>query len=176
LSAIVDSFSKIDWQLQANTKAQEIVAAIPQFNFDAERAKELKGRLPGEWTCVTKTKGDNNKDINAVEYKIFTLDKDGKAKFVERKSGQSGPYLKEDWEFVSNGTWDVNGDTLCLFINRFAAVRQMFEKLHLEDGGKKKYWKKEPQPTYDSTITDGSQDRYITFSDLKDDFEQTKKY
>ena len=174
LTVMVDSFVKINWLLQADTKAQEIVALIPQFNFDAERAKELRERVPGEWVCLTKVKGDNCKDINAVEKKIFTLEKNGKAKFVENKKGQSGPFLKEDWEFVSNGTWDVNGDTVCLFINHFAAVRQMFEKLYIEGG--KKNWKKEPQPTYDSAITDGSQDRFITFSDLKTDFEQAKKF
>jgi hypothetical protein len=176
LTAIADSFMGINWLLQASTKAQEIVARIPQFNFDADRSKELLERLPGEWICVTKSKGDNCKDINAVEKKIFTLQKDGKAQFVETKKGQSGPFFKEDWEFVSKGTWDVNGDTLCLFINRFTAVRQMFEKLFIEDGGKKKVWKKEQQPTYDSAITDGSQNRFITFSDLKEDFKQEQKF
>jgi hypothetical protein len=52
----------------------------------------------------------------------------------------------------------------------------MFERMFILDGGKKKEWRKEPKPTYDSTITDGSQDRFISFADLKEDFEQTKKF
>ena len=175
-NSVVDSFLRIEWMLQAYTKAQELANAIPTFNFDSERAKELRSRIPGEWVCINKTKGTENKNINALEKKIFTFEKNGKVKFVENKKGQSGPYLKEDWEFVSLGTWDVNGDTVHTFVNRFSAVRQMFERMYLENGGKVKKWKKEPGPTYDSAITDGSQDRFITFSDLKSDFEQTKKF
>jgi hypothetical protein len=175
LSAAVDSFSKIDWLLQSYTKAKELVDLIPQFNADVVRAKELRTMLPGEWVCTQHEKSTENKDISAVTKKIFSFGKDGKAKFVESKKGQSGLYLKEDWEFVSTGIWDVAGDTVHLFINRFAAVRQMFERMYLSDGGKKKEWRKEPKPTYDSAITDGSQDRYIAYADLKEDFEQTKK-
>jgi hypothetical protein len=176
IAAVADSFAKIDWPLQAYTKAQELVARIPQFNFDADRSKELRERIPGEWVCLTKVKGDNCKEINAVETKIFTLRKDGSGQYIEKKYGQSGPFFKEDWEFVSKGKWDVNGDTVQLFTSQFTAVRQNFEKLYISDGGKKKTWKKEPQPTYDSTITDGSQDRFVTFSDLKEDFKQEKKF
>jgi hypothetical protein len=174
LTAVVDSFVRINWLLQANTKAMEIIARLPQFDFDSDRAKEIRGRVPGEWVCANKTTSKENKAINAVEKKIFILEKDGTARLVENKKGQSGPYLREDWEFNSWGKWDVNGDTVRLFINRFAAVRQNFERMHLLDGGKKKIWKNEPQPTYDSTITDGSQDRYVTFSDLQSDFERVR--
>jgi hypothetical protein len=59
-----------------------------------------------------------------------------------------------------------------LLINRFAAVKQMFKRLHNVDG--KKVWKNENGPVYDSTITDGSQDRYFTFEDLKEDFRKVR--
>jgi hypothetical protein len=176
LLGIVDSFASISWLLQAHTRAQQLVAAIPAFNFDSDRSKELRTRVPGEWVCTNKTTSKENKLINAVEKKVFLLEKDGKAKLIESKKGQSGPYLKEDWEFNSWGTWDVNGDTVRLFINRFAAVRQNFHRVHLEEGGKKISWRNEPQPTYDSTITDGSQDRFITFTDLSEDFDQARKF
>jgi hypothetical protein len=175
LLAVVDSFIGINWLLQANTKALEIANRIPQFNFDSDRAKEIRPRIVGEWVCANKTVGKENKDVNAVERKIFIFEKDGTGKLIENKKGQSGPYLREDWEFDSWGKWDVNGDTVRLFINRFAAVRQNFTRMYLEDGGKKKSWRNEPQPTYDSLITDGSQDRYVTFSDLQADFTQTRK-
>jgi hypothetical protein len=177
LLAIVDSFIRIDWLLQAHTKAQQIVAMIPAFTFDSDRSKELRDRVPGEWICSNVTKSPENKAINAVENKIFTFNKDGSAKFVENKKGQSGPYLKEDWEFVTTGTWDVNGDTVLLFCKRFAAVRQNAERLFVTKDNRPIEWKKEPPgPTYDSLITDGSQDRSVTFTDLNEDFKQSKKF
>lgn len=171
----VDSFMRLKWYLSAYSKAQEIGSMIPQFNKDEERAKELKTIIPGEWVCTNITKSKEVKGVHAVEKKIFTFNRDGSVLLIETKKGQSGPFLKEDWEFKSWGTYDMNGDTIHLFINRFASIRQNFERLYFEDGGKKKVWKKEPQPTYDSLITDGSQDRYITYPDLKEDFTQTRK-
>ncbi len=172
--AIIDSFVKMDWKLQASNKAQEIVAILPGVKEDEAKSKELRKKIPGEWVCVTVTKSEEVKEVNAVEKKIFTFYKDGKVKLVENKKGQSGPYLKENWEFLSNGTYDFVGDTVVLKIARFAAVKQDFERIHKIDG--KPVWKKEPGPTYDSTITDGSQDRFITFADLKVDFKQAKKF
>lgn len=172
----VDSFANQKWYLQAHTKAREIAAQLPQFSKDEERAKELKTLVPGEWVCTNITKSKEVKGVHAVEKKVFTFNRDGKVTLVENKKGQSGPFLREDWEFRSWGDYDMHGDTIHLFINRFASIRQNFERLYVEDGGKKKVWKKEPQPTYDSTITDGSQDRYITFGDLKGDFSQTRRF
>ena len=172
----VDSLLAMKWYLAAHTKAQEIGSLIPQFNKDEERVKELRSILPGEWVCTNITKSKEEKGVNAVEKKVFTFNRDGSVLLEENKKGQSGPFLKEDWEFKSWGKYDMNGDTIHLFIDRFASLRQNFERLYLEDGGKKKVWKKEPQPTYDSTITDGSQDRYITYEDLKGDFVQTRKF
>lgn len=172
----VDSLLNIKWYLSAYTKAQEIGNMIPQFNKDEERAKELKSIVPGEWVCTNITKSKEVKGVHAVEKKIFTFNRDGSVLLNENKKGQSGPFLKEDWEFKSWGKYDMDGDTIRLFINRFASIRQNFQRLYLENGGKKKVWKSEPQPTYDSLITDGSQDRYITFTDLKGDFKQTRKF
>jgi hypothetical protein len=166
----IDSLVNQKWYLQAYTKAAEIGAAIPQFNKDESTSKELRNVLPGQWVCTNLTSDKENKAIHAVEKKIFTFMEDGKTTLVENKKGQSGPFLKEDWEFRSWGTWDLHGDTIHLFINRFQSVRQNFQRFYVIDG--KKFWKNEPQPTYDSTITDGSQDRYITYPDLKEDFER----
>lgn len=175
----VDSFLNKKWVLEAYSKAKEVGARIPEFNKDEAAAKALRTTLPGEWVCTNETKNTEQKDIHAIEKKIFTFNRDGKVLLDEHKSGKSGPYLKEDWAFKSYGTWDLHGDTVHLFINRFASIRQNFERMYIEPdgkGGKKKIWKKEPQPTYDSTITDGSQDRYVAYEDLKSDFIQTKKF
>jgi hypothetical protein len=175
--AVVDSLVRVDWLLQANTKAQQLVAMIPAFNFDSDRSKELRERVPGEWVCTNVTKSTENKNINAVEKKIFTFNKNGTGTLVENGKGQTGAYLRIDYEFISTGTWDINGDSIHLFCTRFQQVKQNAERLFLTPDGKPIEWRKEKsQPPYDSAITDHSQDRCVTFTDLKEDFEQTKKF
>jgi hypothetical protein len=169
----IDGFSQKNWIYQVETNAKLAVdSMLPQLKFNETRAQELKSRLPGVWICTNKTKSDENKEINAVEKKIFTYSPDGKCKLVETKKGQSGQALKEDYEFDSYGTYDLLGDTIYMFITRFVSVRQNFTTMSMADG--KKIWTLKKEPTYDSTITDGSQDRWIPFSDLQRDFERSK--
>ncbi len=171
---VVDSFLNIKFYLQANNTAQEILKSIPQFREDQKKADEIIKKIPGEWICTNHIKGTENKEINAIERKIFTFDKKGSVRLVENKKGRSGPFLKEDYEYRSVGTWDVLGDTIYLFVNRFSAVRQNFERMHKE--GKKLIWKKETHAPYDSSITDGSQDRNIIYADLLSDFVQKRRF
>jgi len=140
----VDSFYNKKWYLQAHTKAMEIANFLPELNKCEERAAELRKLVPGQWVCTNVTKSKEVKGVYAVEKKIFTFGRDGKVTLVENKKGQSGPFLKENWEFRSWGTYDMLGDTIHLFINRFAAVRQDFTRLYVENvgGRKKKVWKK----------------------------------
>ncbi|GAI48557.1 unnamed protein product, partial [marine sediment metagenome] len=128
----------------------------------------LRPRIPGTWTCTQVTKHSEDRTVHAVEKKIFNFRKDGSIKLVEKKNGKSTPFFKEDWEFVSLGTYDIKGDTILLLINRFKAAKQNFQDFREKDGRKK--WIKTSHPTYDSAITDGTQDRFITFHDLKTDF------
>jgi hypothetical protein len=169
----IDSFLNIKWIFNAHILIKDVESRLPQLQADQEKADKLRKVIAGDWVCENITKDKENKAIHAVEKKIFSLAPDGKAKLTENKKGQSGLYLKEDYEFISWGTYDLLGDTLCLFINRFASIRQNFERIYVENG--KKIWKKEPQPTYDSAITDGSQDRFITYADLTEDFKQIKR-
>lgn len=174
MNAVIDSFMTLGWVLEAHAKAQETMVQLPQLKFNDDRAKELAPRIPGEWVCINKSTHAGDPTVNGIEKKVFTFNRDGSCKFVEIRKGKTGQSLKEDAEFVSTGTYDFNGDTIVLKINRFSAVRQNFERLFITGG--KKEWRKENHPTYDSLMTDGSQDRYIAFSDLDEDFEQTKKF
>ena len=158
--------------MESNLKSV-VANMLPQLKFNEARVKELRGRIVGEWVCTNKTKNDENKAINAVEKKVFMFNKDGSAKLVETKKGQSSPVLKEDYEFNSYGTYDLLGDTVMIFIKRFAAVKQNFENMVDKNG--KKAWETKKEATYDSTITDGSQDRWIPFTEMQADFVQTKK-
>ncbi|MDR0306391.1 MAG: hypothetical protein LBI42_06080 [Chitinispirillales bacterium] len=169
--AVVDSLKKMDWLLQSNNVAQNLITLLPNLKEDEVKSKNLRRLVPGEWVTETRTRSEEVREVNAMERKIFTFYRDGKVYLVESKKGQSGPFLREDWEFRSWGTYDFKGDTVMLSINRFAAVRQDFERKHREG-----HWVKEPQPRYDSTITDGSQDRFVTYDDLKSDFRQVKRF
>ena len=173
--AVVDSLRKIDWLLQANNVAQGLVALLPSLKEDEAKTKDLGKLVPGEWVTENRTKSEEFKEVNAVERKVFTFYRDGKVYLEESKKGQSGPFFKEDWLFKSWGTYGYKGDTIMLSINRFAAVRQMFTKAR-NDNGKAVDWKNEPGPTYDSAITDGSQDRFVTYDDLKVDFKRNKSF
>jgi len=171
---VVETFNQKNWIYQVESNLKTIVAnMLPQLKFNEARVKELRGRIVGEWVCTNKTKNDENKAINAVEKKVFMFNKDGSAKLVETKKGQSSPVLKEDYEFNSYGTYDLLGDTVMIFIKRFAAVKQNFENLVDKNG--KKAWETKKEATYDSTITDGSQDRWIPFTEMQADFVQAKK-
>jgi hypothetical protein len=167
---IVDSLAEMNWLLAAEAQANHLDTLLGRFKFDQQRAEELRGRVPGTWVCTNVTKHNEDKSVHAVEKKIFSFSRDGKGKFIERKKGKSSPFFKEDWEFQSWGNWDLLGDTIYLFVDRFASVKQNFEEYHKKDG--KTWWEKKVHPTYDSTITDGSQDRYITFADLRQDFKK----
>jgi hypothetical protein len=175
---VIDSFNQKGWiyQVEANAKAA-VKELLPVLKFNEERARELRPRLPGEWVCTDITKNSENKEIHAVEKKIFNFAPDGKCKLVETKLGQTSPVVKTNYEFNSYGTYDLLGDTIFMFIKRFVCVRTIFDtinpKIYREK--KKKVWERKIWPTYDSAITDGSQDRWIPFTELKNDFEYKKR-
>ena len=170
LMGVVDSFITIKWLLQAEAHIKGVISYLPKLKFDEERATELKTRIPGTWTCSQVTKHSEDKSVRAVEKKIFAFSKDGSTKLIENKKGKSTPYFKEDWEFVSHGKWGLKGDTIILFIDRFKAVRQDFWDKKEVKG--RTQWVKTSHDRYDSTITDGTQDRFIVFEDLKKDFDR----
>jgi hypothetical protein len=167
------------FMFQAENAAHAADSALTRIKFNQERADEIRKTVPGVWECVNKSKSVEFKEVNAVEKKTFDFHKDGSAVLDENKKGTSNHFLKEDWQYISHGTWDINGDTIWIFVNRFQAARQNFNKGHLADPKNMKskvIWETDNHPSYDSTITDGSQNRYVIYSDLKDDFTQKTKY
>jgi hypothetical protein len=167
---IVDSLKRLDWLLQANNVAQDLVKLLPFLKEDENKTRKIMNKIPGEWVFTEKEKSVESALVNALITKTFKFG-DLKSKsihLIEKKLGYSSAYLHEDWQFESRGTYGFKGDTIMLEINRFTIVRQRFKRLHKVDG--KDVWKDEPQPEYDSVITDGSQDRSITYEDLTVDF------
>ncbi|MDR2591602.1 MAG: hypothetical protein LBC59_02200 [Chitinispirillales bacterium] len=169
---VIDSLQKIDWLFRAKAIGEELTALLPSLKEDEVKAARLKKLVPGEWVFTEKDKSVEDPKVNAVRTSTFKFGTDGKIHLVEKKSGQSAPMLKEDWHFESWGTYGYKGDTIMLSINRFSAIKQMFWRKHMING--KEVWKDEPGPVFDSTITDGSQDRYVTYEDLKEDFKKVR--
>jgi ribosomal protein S12 len=169
---VVDSLRRIDWLLQSYNVSQELVKLVPFLKEDENKVRKIMNKIPGEWVYTEKAKSVEFPIVNAVMTRSFKFG-DLKSRSVylqEKKVGYSGGYLHEDWEFQSWGKYDFRGDTVMLEINRFKIAKQMFKRLHKIDG--KDVWTEEPQPTYDSAITDGSQDRSITYEDLTVDFKK----
>jgi len=172
IMVVIDSFQRIDRLFQANAAGQKLTAMLPRLKEDEVKAARLKSLVPGEWLFTDRDKSVEDPKVNAVRTTLFKFGTDGKVQLTEKKSGRSSPFLKEDWHFESWGTYGYKGDTIMLSISRFASVKQVFSRLHRIDG--KDVWKDEPGPVFDSLITDGSQDRYVTYEDLKEDFKKVR--
>ncbi|MBD3392518.1 MAG: hypothetical protein GF418_10575 [Chitinivibrionales bacterium] len=164
--ALIDSFAGKNWMLQAHQKASLLDSMMPALLRDEETVEKLKPRVTGTWIS---DRIPSNKGLKARERKKFTFAPDGKLHVEESMKGQTEEYLKEDWAFESWGTWDIKGDTVYLYVDREKCARQVYTHLKEVDG--RKEWVREEKPTYDTTITDGSKDRFMTW----DYFEQWLK-
>jgi hypothetical protein len=103
----------------------------------------------------------------AKSIKTFSFGKDGKFQSSEELMGQTTPFMKEDWKFISWGNYDFRGDTIILSINREKCPKQIFTRYWTNE----KVWKKEVKPTYDSTLTEPKIE-FITYKTLKEDFKK----
>lgn len=158
--AIIDSFLTKDWVLQAKEKAVLLDTLLPKLHEQEETAAKFARVLVGSWAGERVPSGNGFK---AVERKEFLFKKDGSAYMTEQMKGQTAADLKEDWKFKSWGKWQVKGDTAFLHIDREKCSRQNY---WIKKDGR---WVKDAKPTYDSTITDSSKDRYMTWAYMKEE-------
>jgi hypothetical protein len=167
LLALIDTNIAANKWPDAKIKCQEAEAIFAGLENDEKVAKETKPKLPGTWSGSETFKDEG---ANAVEKKVFTFTADGNIDIVEERTGTTNPYLKEDWKFQSSGTYDLKGDTIIMAISKEKCLKQVYQTL-AEKGGKKE-WVKVEKPTYDSTITGGKKDRFMTFEYLKEKFKK----
>ena len=167
LLAFIDALISANKWPDAKAECQEVVAIFAGLEKDQQVAKEVKPKLAGTWSGSQAFKEDG---ANALEKKQFTFAPDGKIDIVEERSGATTPSFKEDWKFQSGGTYDVKGDTILIAITKEKCLKQVYQ--HLKEKGKKKEWVKVEKPPYDSVITGGKKDRYMTFEFLRGNFKK----
>jgi hypothetical protein len=173
LLKVADSFVSINWLIQARTKFDDLNGMMPVFLKNQERAAELRPKLYGTWKDVhvlRPPEDEEGANYKATETRIYSFAKDGGFTGVEEMHGQTTPYIKEDWKFLSWGTFDLMGDSIYLFITREKCAQQVFTQFN----NKTKKWDRLEKPTYDSTITNNKKDKFITYDDLKIAFKKVK--
>ena len=166
LDAELDSFANKGWLVQAKDKAIHLDSVMDLLVRDEEHMKEIKPQIIGRWVSQRVPEGK----YKAMETRKFTFKKDGKYEADETMKGQTSEYTKEDWQFLSWGDYDVKGDTILMYVKREKCPKQTYHNYKNIDGKMK--WEKYAAPTYDSTITDGSKDRYFTFEYVKEYFKK----
>ncbi len=166
LLGAIDAMVAQTWVAQANKALDEFDTTLAQLQKDEERMAEVQKKVPGVWGEQAVTPDRN---LNAVRTKRFVFGADGSIMLDEQMRGKSGPELKEDWKYLSWGTWSTKGDTVFINIAREKRVKQVFENLI---NGK---WVKRTEPPYDSTITDHSKDIFVTFSYMEENMKKLKK-
>jgi len=163
---VADSFVSVNWLIQARTRFEQLDAAMATFLSNQEKADALRPKLIGTWKDVHTVRPPEDEEgahYKAVETRIYKFGKDGAFSGVEEMHGQTTPFMKEDWKFLSWGTFDLMGDSIYLFVTREKCTQQIFTQLNAKTGK----WDRNVKPTYDSTVTNNKKDKFITYDDLK---------
>jgi hypothetical protein len=164
---IIDSLEKKSWLVQARAKMEKLDSMMAVLENDEKIATEIRTKIVGKWGDAHWIKAEDA-NYKAFEKKVFSFSKDGKFEGSEEMKGQTTEFMKEDWQFLSWGNYEVKGDTIFIFVNREKCPRQIFTQWWTKEAK----WKEDKKPTYDSTITNGAKNRFILFKEIKSDFKK----
>jgi hypothetical protein len=154
--ALVDSLARTNHLLDAKKECDQLVAWMPGMLESQKKTVEMRPKFIGTWSR------SEQDETGAVRKEAFTFAKDGVLKTAEEKKGLSNEAFKEDWKFVSSGTWDNIADTVYLFVTKESCERQNYSNLKIVDGKKK--WVDAKGATYkDSTV---AKNRFMTWEEL----------
>lgn len=154
--------------LQANTLISELGAKMPELIKNEETAKKIAPKLAGRWKRVYI---DKDKDIgsNMTETTVYTFTRNGKFTLDETKKGKYNDYVMMDYKYYSTGDYTLNGDTVKLWTKTIKGFNKNKRAMNKE----KTEWKiMQDPPSFDSLVTDGSQDRFTTYSELKQHYKR----
>ena len=143
-------------EFDAKKECDQLVAWMPGMLESQKKTVEMRPKFIGTWSR------SEQDETGAVRKEAFTFAKDGVLKTAEEKKGLSNEAFKEDWKFVSSGTWDNIADTVYLFVTKESCERQNYSNLKIVDGKKK--WVDAKGATYkDSTV---AKNRFMTWEEL----------
>jgi hypothetical protein len=168
LLGITDSFIKKNWYIQARPFVDKLDSIMPGLIKDEEASKKILSKLTGNWSMTRKL---TRNTANAVEKKRVTFSKEGTFEMEESMQGKTSPALKEDWHFISSGTYDVKGDTILLTVKKEKCLKETYWNLMMK-GNQQNWVKNDKKKPYDTVITNGSKNRFFTFDYLTDDFKK----
>lgn len=155
---------------QTNNKT---IAVPPMSEQNRDCIENLLTQLYGTWKCIIVTQQPEDEDgpgYEASNTRILSFMKSKKFSFIEEVHGQTSPYFKEDWKFISWGTYDFIGDTINLYIEREKCDQLDFSRFNFKTNA----WVHEVKPTYDSIFTNKERYKFITINDLKIDFKKSR--
>ena len=167
--ALVDSFVNLNWIIQARWKLDKLDSIMPLLQKDEETAQKVRKQIVGKWGDAHFIKPEDA-NYKALDKRIYKFTSDGKFEGSEEMNGQTTDYMKEEWQFLSWGSYDVKGDTIFIFVNREKCPKQVFTQLNVRENK----WIRNIKPTYDSTITNGSKDRFVLYDYLKENFKKMR--
>lgn len=155
----IDSLLKMNWYMEAQGYVFDSDTIFNQLIKDEEIAKTILPKVIGTWTIENQATSEG---ANAIEKKTFKFNKDMTLELNESMKGQTASNLKQDWQFLSWGTYSLKGDTIIMSITREKSPRQIYTKL--VNG----QWVQDIQKPYDMEIKDGKKDRTMAFSELQE--------
>lgn len=163
--AKIDSLLNANQLLMARARLEKFNLDLDTLMMEQKTADSLREHFVGAWVME---KESEDKRYNVVERTEIHMRPDSTLYIMEKKKGKTSDNTIEDWEFRSTGTWDIKGDVAYHYINKEKCVRHHFHSRNPETGK----WKKQSKEPYDSTITNGSKDRYAVYADLDKDFKK----
>jgi hypothetical protein len=123
-----------DLVFRADNIISQLERDYPRMLRDQAIADSIRPRVQGTWVFTDTAKHTEDRSVNAVERKTFTLNRNGTARFVAEKRGQSAPALREEWRNETSGTWDLRGNVVHLIAERFVQHRQTVWQLNHQTG------------------------------------------
>ena len=160
-----------DWIFLAQKKVEEGEKRVEVLLLMQDTAKTLTKKVPGTWSLADTAYNSTDPSVNAVHSKKFILKRGGKAVFIDSQKGKEAPTLKQSFTFTSYGTWTLKGSEVHILVDRIKGSERKIEIIKLNlNGSVKEIDRSQSQPAFDSTYTDGSQNRHIPYQLLKEDF------
>ncbi|MDR0306656.1 MAG: hypothetical protein LBI42_07440 [Chitinispirillales bacterium] len=161
---IVDSIMNTNQKLMARARIESFSLDLDTLIQQQKTADSLRNQFVGIWVMEQESA---DRRFKLVERTEIHMRPDGSLYIMEGKKGDTSEDSREDWVFQSTGTWDLMGDVAHHYITNEKRVKQDFS---FRDASGK--WTKKSEKPYDSTITNGSKDRYAAWESLNKDYKR----